>query len=225
MSNESWTQYAEYARRLDSVRAEEQARTEGMRASVAEMSTHADDLQARLNGQGAMMVNLAGILRLRRPKLMPIAPEGFVDPATDLARVAAALDRGDLESRRASDRGYLATMLPGTSALVRSLVVYGAAALVVLLLQGLAFLQSRTETNGFKVLFVYPLIGFVLGFIVLQVGSRTRIPQPAEPTGRVRPGQKPPKPDGPRTRLGAVLCFGIGPVALLVVLATSLRSN
>jgi hypothetical protein len=225
VSTESWTQYAEYARRLDAVRAEEQARTEGMRASVAEMSTHADDLQARLNGQGGMMVDLAGILRLRRPKLTPIQPEGPVDPATDLARAAATLDRGDLESRRASERGYYPTLLPRGSALVRSLAVYGVAALLVLLLQGLAFQHSRTETNGLQVLFVYPLIGFVLAFIVLQVGSRTRINEPAEPVGRTRPGQKPPKPDGPRTRLGAVLCFGVGPVALLIVLATSLNSK
>jgi hypothetical protein len=225
VSSESWAQYAEYARRLDSVRAEEQARTEGMRVSVAEMSQHADELQAKLNGQGGMMINLAGILRLRRPKLVPIPPEGEVDPATDLARVAATLDQGDLESKRASDRGYTPTLLPASSALVRSIVVYGVAALVVLLLQGLAFRHSHADTNGFKVLFIYPLIGFVLGFIVLQVGSRTRIAQPAEPVGRLRPGQKPPKPDGPRTRLGAVLCFGIGPAALLVVLAVSLRSS
>lgn len=225
MSSESWTQYAEYARRLDAVRAEELARTAGMRASVAEMSSHADELQARLNGQGQMMTTLAGTLRLRRPKLMPIAPEGFVEPATDLSRVAAVIDRGDLESRRASDRGYYPVLLPKSSALVRSVVVYGVAALVVLLLQGLAFLHAHQNTNGFTVLFVYPLIGFVLGFIVLQVGSRTRIAQPPQPVGRVRPGQKPPKPDGPRTRLGLVMCFGVGPAALLVVLATSLNSK
>jgi hypothetical protein len=225
VSSENWTQYAEYARRLDSVRAEEQARTEGIKASVAEMSTHADELQARLNGQGGMLLNLAGILRLRRPKLTPIPPEGEVDPATDLARAASTLDRSDLESTQASNRGYHAALLPGSTALVRSVAVYGVAALLILLLQGLAFWHSRTETNGLKVLFVYPLIGFVLGFMVLQVGSRTRITEPVQPAGRVRPGQKAPKPDGPRTRLGAVLCFGIGPAALLVVLATSLRSK
>jgi hypothetical protein len=226
VSTDSWTQYAEYARRLDYVRAQEQARTEGMRASVAEMSTHADDLQARLNGQGGMMMNLAGLLRVRRPKLTPIPPEGEVDPATDLARAAATLDHGDLESKQASDRGFHAAMLPGQSALTRSLVVYGVAAFLVLLLQGLAFQRHGQEASWLKVMIVYPLIGFVLGFIVLQFGSRIRIAQPPEPVGRPRAGRKPPKPDGPRTRLGFLLCFLVGPVAgLLIVMATFLRSS
>ena len=80
MSTDSWTQYAEYARRLDAVRAEESARTAGMREAVAQMTTHADELEYRLNGQGGMLINLATTLRFRRPKLTPIAPELQPDP-------------------------------------------------------------------------------------------------------------------------------------------------
>ena len=80
MSTDSWTQYAEYARRLDAVRAEESARTAGMREAVAQMTTHADELEYRLNGQGGMLINLVTTLRFRRPKLTPIAPELQPDP-------------------------------------------------------------------------------------------------------------------------------------------------
>jgi hypothetical protein len=80
VSTDSWTQYAEYARRLDAVRAEEAARTAGMREGVAQMTTHADELEYRLNGQGGMLINLATTLRFRRPKLTPIAPELQPDP-------------------------------------------------------------------------------------------------------------------------------------------------
>jgi hypothetical protein len=210
VSTEGWTQYAEYARRLDSVRAEEIARTAGMRVGVAAMSSHADDLQARLNGQGGMLLGLAGDLRLRRPKLTPIAPEGFVEPSTALGDVGRAIDLGDVEARRAADRGQFPTLLPNLSRGMRAFVVYGTAALVILLLQGVAFGRSGEHTNAISVLFLIPLIGFVLGYIVLSVGSRTRMVMEST---------------GVPARWGLVLCFAVGPVALLISLGTSLRSS
>jgi hypothetical protein len=215
VSNEGWAQYAEYARRLDAVRAEELARTAGMREAVAVMSTHADQLEARLNGQGGMLGNLASTLRLRRPKLTAIPAEGFVEPSTALGDVGRLIDVGDVESRRAAERGHYPALLPTLSATWRSVAVYGTAALVILMLQLLAarpLLRSAAERaahpnddpSALKDLFVIPLICFAVAFVVLAVGGRSRVSQPS-PTSS--------------TRLGLVLCLGIGPLAAVLYVA------
>jgi hypothetical protein len=210
VSTEGWTKYAEYARTLDSVRAEGLARAAGTRKAIAEMSTHADELQARLNGQGGWLIKLASELHWRRPKLQPIVPEGFVEPSTELSHVGEAIDVGDLEGRRAAERGKFPALLPDISPTARSLVVYGLAATLVVLLQALAFNHTGMDTNPFLVLFVIPLIGFVIGFVVLALGGRSRLT-------RVALNQ--------RTRLGFLLCFGIGPIASVVVIAFSYKSK
>jgi hypothetical protein len=203
MSSEGWSQYAEYARHLDAVRAEESARTAGMREGAAEMSTHADDLEARLNGQGGMLTSLAGTLRLRRPTLDPIPPEGDerIDPATALSKLAGIMDRGDREARVAAERGYYPALLPGIRGQGRNLLVYGVAALAVLAVQGLAFSRTGAKTSPIPVLFVMPLIGFVVAYVVLRVGSRTRVAQETPTLS---------------ARLGFVLCFLIGPIGAVV---------
>ena len=211
ISGDDWAQYEEYARRLDAVRTEESARTAGMREAVAQMTTHADELEARLRGQGGMLTNLATTLRLRRPKLTPLAPEGVVDPPIALSQLAGAIDRGDAESLQAATRGEYPALLPRMSGLTRGLLVYGIAALVVLAFQGLAFSRTGTETNPFMVLFVLPLIGFVVAYLVLSIGGRTRVVQGVPATAP--------------TRLGFVLCFLIGPLAGLVIVGMSLQSR
>ncbi len=210
MSGEGWTQYAEYARRLDAVRAEEIARTAGMREGVAEMSAHADQLQARLNGQGGMLLNLAGELRVRRPKLTPVEPEGFVEPSTGLADVGRAIDQGDVEARRAAERGQYPSLLPTASTTQRSVVVYGAAALVILAFQGVAFSRSGEHTNAVGVLFLIPAIAFAVAYLVLSIGSRTRMATAAVPV---------------HARWGLVACFLVGPLALLATVASSYKSG
>ena len=210
MSSEGWTEYAEYARRLDAVRAEEIARTAGMREGVAAMSTHADELQARLNGQGGMLLNLAGELRFRRPKLTPVEPEGFIEPATALGDVGRAIDLGDAEARRAAERGQYPSLLPGASVALRSVAVYGVAALVILAFQGAAFARSGQHTNAVGVLFLIPAIMFAVAFLVLSIGSRTRMATAAVPV---------------HARWGLVFCFLVGPLALLVTVASSYKSG
>jgi hypothetical protein len=213
MSSDAWAQYADYARRLDAVRAEELARTAGMRQAVAEMTTHADSLEARLNGQAGMLTNLAGILRLRRPKYTPIPPpevEENFDPAVRLRELAQIIDRGDAEARSAAERGEYPALLPKLSATARSLVVYGLAALGIVAFQALGFSRSGTETSPITVLFLIPLVGFVIAFLVLKVGGRTRVTQSSVDTS---------------TRLGFVLCFLIGPLAAAVSVAMSFQSK
>jgi len=133
-----------------------------------------------------------------------------VEPATALSQLATIIDRGDVEARQAATRGQYPALLPGWSGTMRSLLVYGIAALAVLALQGLAFSKTGTETNPIMVLFVFPLIGFVAGYAVLNLGSRTRTATP---------------PPNLPTRLGFLLCFLIGPLAALVAVLTSLQSG
>jgi hypothetical protein len=203
-------QYAQQARRLDEVRAEEAARTAAMRAGAAEMTTQADELEERLRGQSGGLINLATTLRLRRPKLTPIPPEGVVDPPIALSLVAGAIDRGDAEARQAAERGQYPALLPGWSSTSRNLLIYGVAALAVLGFQGLAFSRTGSETNPIAVLFVIPLMGFIVGYVVLSIGCRTRV------------AQNSPKQS---TRMGFLLCFLIGPLAAVVVLILSLQSG
>lgn len=214
MTRDGWVQYAQYARKLDSVRAEELARTAGIRAGAAEMSEHADGLEGRLRGQNGQLTSLAATLRLRRTKITPIEPvpeeAGFIEPQTGLRRVAQLLDAADEQALMAQARGHRATLLPKMSSTVRSLAVYGSAALVVLVLQLLAFRHSGDDTNPILVLFVIPALGFAVAYVVLAVGSRTRVAQ---------------DPVAARTRLGFLLCFGIGPIAAVIEIAASVQSK
>jgi hypothetical protein len=220
MSSDGWARYEEYARRLDAVRAEETARTAGMREGVAQMSAHAEELQARLNGQGQMLSNLAVTLRLRRPKLTPLTPEqppqdpdqapAPLEPAPALSRVASMMDTGDREARAAATRGEYPMLLPKLSLRGRNLLVYGLAALAVLALQGRAFAQDGAKTSPISVLFLFPLIGFAVAYLVLRIGSRTRVSQ---------------EPPDLSPRLGFVLCFLIGPIGALISVALSFQSR
>jgi hypothetical protein len=212
VTRDGWTQYAEYARRLDFVRAQELARTAGLRESVAAMSEHADALQARLSGQRGAIVNLGTTLRLRRPKVVTIPPEPelFVDPATNLTQVAELIDGADREATMAGERGNSPILFPGLSTTMRSLVIYGAAAFVILVGQLLAFRHAGDKTSPILVLFVIPAIFFAIAWVVLAVGGRTRVTQAA-----VRA----------RTRLGFVLCFAIGPIVLILVIASSFSNK
>jgi hypothetical protein len=209
--NDGWAQYVQYARRLDAVRAEESARTVGLREDVAQLTTQANELEARLGGQGGMLTNLAATLRLRPPRLTPLPPsEPVDDPRTALTEVERTINLGDVEARRAATRGEYPALLPKLSGTARAVIVYGIAALGILAFQRLGFSRAGTETNPITVLFVIPLVGFLVAFLVLRLGGRTRVARPAVDSS---------------TRLGLVLCFLIGPVGAAVSVLMSLQSR
>ena len=133
-----------------------------------------------------------------------------LDPATALSRLAGIIDGGDREARQAATRGQSSLLLPGLSPRTRNLLVYGVAALVVLAFQGLAFSRAGEKTNPISVLFLIPLLGFALAYVVLRVGSRTRVAQEAPDLS---------------VRLGFVLCFLIGPIGAVVSIALSYQSK
>ena len=215
--SEGWVRYAELARELDAARVQESARTAGMREAAAEMFGHSGELEARLNGQRGMLQNLAQELRLRTPDLTPSIPGGDADPATSLAQVAGAIDRSDKAARAAAERGQYAGFLPGLSAAGRSFVVYGTGALVVLLIQipqWMHLVDSTAEDTAgpsfVLMMILLPALAFVIAYIVLSFGARTRMA-----TARQRA----------RTRMGLLMCFGIGPLGLLVFFAVNWQQN
>ncbi len=212
---EGWARYAELAREIDAVRVREQARTAGLHQATAEMSQHADELEARLNGQRGMLQNLAKELRIRVPDFTPSMPGGEVDPATSLAQVAGAIDRGDAAARSAAERGQYAGFLPGLSAASRSLVIYGIAALAVLLIQipkwmGLVDTKKSPAPSFIGTMILLPGLAFGIAYAVLTFGTRTRVATARE---RVR------------ARMGFLMCFGIGPLGLLVFFVVNWQQN
>ena len=123
-----WGAYAQLARELDAVRAAEAARTAGIRQAVAQMSEHADGLEARLQAQQVSLTQLGRQLRFRTGKLQADKIEPVVEPAPLLSEVAADIDRVDQEANEAADRGRYPALLPRWSSFTRNLLIYGVAA-------------------------------------------------------------------------------------------------
>jgi hypothetical protein len=204
---DAWAGYAALARELDDVRATEQSRTEGGRVAVAQMTQHADELQARLNAQHEGLVGLGQQLRLRMPGAAPIQPDGPVNPATDLAKAAAAIDEADREAMAAAERGRFPALLPRWSPLSRASAVYGIAAALIVIAQVLAFSRKGSNTSGPLVLFLIPAMGYAVAYLTLKLGAHTRVSQA---TPKIYP------------RFGLLLCFLIGPGSILAVSIYSL---
>ena len=200
--SEVWGRYTALARDLDETRAVERSRTEGLRVGVAEMSSHADELERRLEHQKEGLVALSQHLRLRMPGTAPVEPEGHVDPATDLATLAGKIDEADRQANSAAERGVRPSLLPGLPPFGRALVVYGSAALLVILAQLVGFLRGGSNTSAPLVLFFIPLICFFAAYTTIKIGGRTRVSD-------ARPKLY--------TRFGLLLCFLVGPLVLVVV--------
>lgn len=217
-----WEAYVGLARELDAVRAAEAARTAGVHEAVAQMSEHADGLQGRLQAQGAALTNLGRTLRLRTGKLTAAPTEPVTEPATVLSDVAAAIDEADRTANDALDRGRYAALLPRWSPGARNFLIYGLAALGVVVAQVIAFFRSDlaqdtapevgsgSGPNALVVLFVIPLVGWLAGYLVASLAGRPRIAE-----GRVRLNP----------RMGLLMCFMIGPVIVGGLMIQSFTSR
>ena len=217
-----WETYAQLARELDAVRAAEAARTEGVQRGVAEMSEHADGLEGRLRAQTTALTQLGRQLRIRTGKLTPADVGPVIEPAPLLSEIAAGIDAADREATEAADRGRYPALLPRWSPGMRNLLLYGVAAAGVLIAQVIAFgrsdlfsgerpdVGSGSGPNALIVLFVLPLIGFVIANLVARVVGRPRV---AEARVQTNP------------RMGVLLCFAIGPLAIAALLINSFTSR
>jgi hypothetical protein len=218
-----WETYAQLARELDAVRAAEAARTAGIRQAVAQMSEHADGLEARLQVQQGNLTQLGRQLRFRTGKLQAEKVEPVIEPAPLLSEVAADIDLVDKEATEAADRGRYPALLPRWSPFTRNLLIYGVAAAAVVAGQVYAFFHSDLGQAGAEptigsgagpnplvVLFVIPLVGFLLGYVAASVAGRPRV---AESRVRLNP------------RLGLLLCFGVGPAIIAGLVIHSFTSR
>jgi hypothetical protein len=216
-----WDQYAELARELDAVRAAEAARTDGVRQAAAEMTGRADELETRLREQGTNLSQLGRRLRLRVPKLAPEKTEAVTEPAPEISRIADLMATADREATEAADRGRYPALLPRWPAGARNLLIYGVAAGLVIIAQMVSFFRSDLGSdqpdvgsgsgpNALVVLFVIPLIGWVVGYLLASAAGRTRLEEDQVKTS---------------PKLGFLLCFGIGPVIVVALMVHSFTSR
>ena len=228
-AGEGWPRYARLARELDEVRAVEQAITAGLQAGSAEMTAHADALAERLAGQQARLAELARDLRLRPGKLTPLRPvrgqgtaglaqphpqtglELLDEPARMLRELAEQIDLADGEAARADERGHRAAILPRWPAELRNGLIYGVAAVLTLLSQGLLWVGvqggQHDRSPGFVSLFLLiPAAWYLIGYLVVRMAGTPRVAAPG---------------NGSSARLGLVLCFLAGPAVLMVVILRS----
>ncbi|GLY13024.1 hypothetical protein LWF15_15050 [Kineosporia rhizophila] len=201
-----WADYAEYARRLDEVRAQENARTAGIREGAAEMSEHADDLHAKLDTQRRGLTAFAQKAGFKFPAGPAPRPEGHVEPQTELSRVAQLYDAAERDGTDAINRALEPNLLPRTGAGLRGLLVYGVTALVIMVVQFVGFATTGNNPDFLRYGVIVPLLGFVAASLVLRQGNKARdpdVPVAALPT-----------------RMGLLLCFGALPVlfGILVLL-------
>jgi hypothetical protein len=209
---EGFPAYAGLARELDDVRSREVARSAGELQGAADQTTHADALEARLNGQRGMLQRVAGELGFREPRFSAVEPAESLDPARALARIAERIDTADLEARLAAERGEGTTTVRGVRRRrppVRAAVVYGVAAVLAFCFQAPGWHRLFLGPEGgpkeppsvFVPLFVVPAVLFAISWVLVRLTAPAR-----------RPGAK---GAYETTRLGLLVVFGTGPLGLL----------
>jgi hypothetical protein len=138
------------------------------------------------------------------PPAAPRQPARPREPQTALGDVARLIDQANLAAERADEAGAAPAFLPHWSATSRNLLIYGLCALLTLLLQSQLFVINKNP-SPFTTLGIIPGVCFLIGFLLIRNVGAPRI-------GR-----------GSRRRsakTGAIMCFGILPVAwLLLVIA------
>jgi hypothetical protein len=201
-----WQHYIDLIRALDVERIAEQERTTVRRRGAEAAALEVERLSPLLIDQGAELTHLARRLRMSQPRLgaEPHEPTGTAYELAALAGRATA--RASSYARQAHQLATRPRFLPGWPAGVRNFVLYLAWAVVALLVQYRA-MAVDANANPFVVLFVVPAVAYLAG--VLSVGSFGRAPLAVE-----RPGRS--------ARMGALVCFGIFPLVLLVLGVRSL---
>lgn len=212
-----WHRYAVLLRRLDAVRAAEEARTASRRDAVAAMNADVERLGPALTDQGGQLSNLARRLGLRSPTLDPAAVPVNQDPADGLRQTAQSLAVAAEQARAAEDRGRRATLLPGWRPGPRNLMIYFVWALLGLIVQiaTFVFTPNAGSVSVSRVLFVVPALTFLAGFLTISKLGRIRIVPELPPP---RFGQPPPPDPNPRSvRLGLAVCFLTFPIYVVVL--------
>ncbi len=198
-----WQQYVLLLRRLDAERAGEEARTAAQREAGRSLGGELERLGPEVVEQGGDLQELAVRLGLRRPRLTasPPAADTDLDPVALTAAAAAAVRRADADAARALAAGQRAAFLPGWRPAARNLVIYLAWALAGVVVQ-LGLVQD-SNASPLPALVVVPVVTFLGGLFTVGAAGRVRLS-----------AHKPER----SARMGALICFGLFPLGLLVVI-------
>lgn len=205
----AWDDYLAAAQRLDSVRRQAAAAAEEQSTVRRTAREELDAVGRRVALQQARLAEVAGRYGVRLPDLAPDQAEltaalplgaGPTEVVAALGHARSVLDSADAEIAAIDSPGVRAARLAGRPATVRNLVVYGAFALLVLVLQGVLFVIASDESLPL----LAPVCGLVLPLLAFGLGWLT--------VGLVYP----PAAGGPVDRtplLGALVCL-VAPVLL-----------
>lgn len=172
----AWDEYVSAAQRLDAVRRSAAVAMAEQANVVRTAREELTGVRGRLTLQRARFADVASRLSLRLPALAPTPSE--VDAAISaeagpsgvlavLHQARSTLDSADAELSAVDSGG---PALAGRPAAVRNLVVYGAFALLTLVLQLVLFLVASEQSLPLLAPIcglVLPLLGFALGWLAI----------------------------------------------------------
>ncbi|MFC7548006.1 hypothetical protein [Plantactinospora sp. GCM10030261] len=209
-----WSEYADAARGLAAIRAEEGARRAAVGKRTADGRAAVEQLRQRLTAQRDYLAGLATRLGEPPPSFEGVARAGLTDVDEALRRAWQAVEQADVEARRAEDRGNQPALLPGMSTTGRNVLVYAAATFVAWLVSLGLYVFSPDAGTGSVGLLAWslcglPAVAFFAGYTTIAVFGRPRL----------RPGAT----ASHSVRLGGLICFvGMWAGWVLFLAATSL---
>jgi len=200
-----WQHYIDLIRALDTERAAEEGRTAGHRHGAESAVLELERLSPLLIEQGADLTHLARRLRLAQPRLSASEHEATGSPYELVVLATRFAARAGSHAREAHQLATRPRLLPRWPAGLRNFVLYLAWALAGLAIQ-YAIVATNQAPPPATILLVIPTVAFVAGLITVSVLGRAR----------VGPDQV-----GRSVRMGALICFGIFPVGVLILVLRS----
>lgn len=212
-----WQHYVDLIRALDAERAAEGARTAKHRQGAEAAALEVERLAPLLIDQGAELSHLARRLRISHTRLSAEPVTSDAGPYELVVQATRMTARAGSCAREAHFLATRARFLPGAPAGVRNFVIYLVWALAGL---GVQYAMVLADQQGTKdpaasgqaattvgVLVLVPLVAYVGALITIGVLGRPLLAVD-------RPGRS--------ARMGALICFGIFPLGLVVLGLNSL---
>ncbi|MEU4564749.1 hypothetical protein AB0F72_40740 [Actinoplanes sp. NPDC023936] len=206
-----WAEYAELARRLADARNQEAARSTQVQQRTAAGRAGVEKLKRRLSIQADHLLGLSQQLREPHPAFGGVARTGLSDPDEALRLAWEAVDKADVEARRAEERGMRPTLFPTMSPTGRNVLVYSVATLCTWLVScGLFVLSPDSGASVGTLLWSMcglPAIAYFAAYILISVLGQPRTQTMGEADRSAR--------------LGGLICFGGSFLAWILLLAVT----
>ncbi|GAA5183289.1 hypothetical protein GCM10023322_22220 [Rugosimonospora acidiphila] len=204
----SWNQYTRLARQLDELYRDDERQAADQAAARQAVAEAVGALNERLGAQRRRLEELGGVLG--EPLYAPepaelVGPAGGMDPVQALQLARQHADLADAQTAEVERMAAQPSLLPGSSAPTRNLLVYGACAAVAMVAQLVLLIGSNVGHLSTWVLLGwlcagFPILAWIAGYFIIG-----RV-------GRAVAGDGEPSPRNPR--LGLAICFLGMPVAL-----------